>query len=156
LAIQPSNNTNEASVNSTVNRLKELVKDNDINFTLPGSNQTIRVDPYSFKIVTSATTRPPTTKPDDDDDDDDGLSTAEIVIIVVVCVLVLIALIAGLVYYCIRVKPSRAGKISPHSSNMQLNEQQNNNAPGKNGVDNDAVVTGMMMSLTTSLIDLLR
>ncbi len=130
------------------------MKGNDVNFTLPGSNQTVRVDPYSFKIITSSpTTRPPTAKPDDDDDDD-GLSTAEIVIIVVVCVLVLIALIAGLVYYFIRVRPSRAGKISPHSSNMQLNEQQsNNNAPGKNGVDNNAVVTGMRMSLTsTSLI----
>ena len=133
----PSNDTNEASVNSTLSRFEQLVKTNNVNVTLPGSNQTLRVDPSSFKII--MTTPSPTLKPKSDDDDD-GLSTAEIVIIAVVCAVVVIALIAAVVYYCTRVRP---GKISPHSSHMQLNEQQNNNEYDKNGVDN-AVDTGMM------------
>lgn len=142
LTILPSNNTNEASVNSTILHLEQLVKTNNVNLTLPGSNDTLRVNPSSFKIVVvSPTTRASTLKPDDDDDD--GLSTTEIVIIIVVCVIVLIALIAGLVYYFVRVKPARAGKISPHSSSMQLNEQQNNNPVANTGVDNNAVVTGI-------------
>lgn len=138
--ILPSNDTNEYSVNSTVLNLEQLVKTNALDFTLPGSNITLRVQTSSFKIITSTTTLPPTSKTDDDDDD--GLSAAEIVIIVVVCVLVVIALIAALVYYFKCVKPGRAGKVSPHSSHMQLNEQPYNNQIGIDGVNNNAVPTG--------------
>ena len=130
--ILPSSDTNEYSVNSTVLNLERLVKTNAVNFTLPGSNITLKFQSNSFKIVTSTTTPPPKV----DDDDDDGLSTAEIVIIVVVCVLVVIALIAALLYYFKRVKPARAGKVSPHGSHMQLNEQLNNNQFGMDGVSN--------------------
>jgi hypothetical protein len=136
----PSSDTSKASVNATLLRFEELVKTNNVNLTLPGSNQTLRVDSKSFKIiVTPATTPTPTSDDDDDDDDDDGLTTAEIVIIAVVCSVVVIVLIAAVVYYYTRVRP---GKVSPHSSHMQLNEQLNNNENGKNGVDN-AVVTGI-------------
>ncbi|XP_028409898.1 uncharacterized protein LOC114532567 [Dendronephthya gigantea] len=123
--VLPSNNANDRSVNSTVLYFKHLVMTNNVNLTLPGSNVTIRVDPSSFKIITTS----PTTvaPPRDADDDDDGLSSAEIAIIVVVCVLVFIAIITGLIYYFLRVRPKRAGKIPPHSSRMQLNEQQQNN-----------------------------
>ena len=139
--ILQSNDTNENSVNSTVLNLERLVRTNAVNFTLPGSNIALKFQSSSFKIVTSTTTPPP--KVDDgDDDDDDGLSTAEIVIIVVVCVLVVIALIAALLYYFKRVKPARAGKVSPHGSHMQLNEQQNNNQFGMDGLSNNAVTAG--------------
>lgn len=144
--ILPSNDTNEASVNSTLIYLEQLVKANNVNFTLPGSVEPLQVDPNSFKIVVAPTTSSPTS-PTDDDDDDDDLSTAEIVIIVVVCVVVVFAVIAALLYYCLRVRPSRAGKISPHTSHMQLNEQENNNEAGKNaGVANNAVVPGMLLN----------
>lgn len=137
--ILPSNDTNENSVNFAVLNLERLVMTNAVNFTLPGSNITLKFQSNSFKIVTSTTTPPPKV---DDDDDNDGLGTAEIVIIVVVCVLVVIALIAALLYYFKRVKPARAGKISPHGSHVQLNEQRNNNQSGIDGVSNNAVTAG--------------
>ena len=141
LTIQASNNTNEASVNSTVLELEQLVKTNSLNFTLPGTNITIRVDPSSFRVIPKPTAAPPA-----DDDDDDDLSTAEIVIIVVVCVVVGIIIIAALVYYFVRVRPARAGKISPHSSQIELNEQQNNNQAEKDaGVANSAVDEGKIL-----------
>lgn len=128
---------------------------NNVNLTLPGSNVTIRVDPSSFKIITSPTTVAPTS--DIDDDDDDGLTSAEIAIIIVVCVIVFIALI-GLLYYFLRVRPARAGKVSAHSSHMQLNLQpQNNNEIEKDaGVPNKAIDTGKMfnsMAIETTKVD---
>ena len=136
--ILPGNDTSENSVNSTVVYLEQLVKMNNVNFTLPGFNETLMIITSSFKIITSPTSKPTL---DNDDDDDDGLSTAEIVIIVIVCVVVLIAVIAGLVYYFIRVRPTRAGKVSPHASHIQLNEQNNNQALN-NGVENEGLVSG--------------
>lgn len=133
-SIRPSSNSIEASVNSTLLALERLVKTSSINFTLPGSNESLRVDPNSFKIV-SSTTVIPTTILDGGDPGDDDLSKGEIAMIVIICLVVAIAVIVAIVYYIVRVRPNRAGKISPHGSHVQLNEQQGNS--GEHGALNN-------------------
>lgn len=144
--ILPSNSSNETSVNMIVSKLQMLVEQRDIYFTIPGYNKTLTVFANSFKIITVVPTESTTAAPSVNDKNE-RLTTAEIIVIAIACVAVLSAVILSLVYYFTRVKPSRTGKISPKSSQLQLSERSNNDTEGKFGVLNSDHSPGLFIFL---------
>ena len=143
-SILPANNSDQPSINATVLLLQQLVSGGQINLTLPGLGRVIRVDPNSFQVVPTLTDQPEmtTTPKTESRGDDDDLSTTEIVIIAVVCSLAIVAVIVAFVYYFWRVRPKARGKISPTSSQLELQEQPRKKGPViKTGVNNNACGT---------------